>query len=66
VVAHRGSELVEHDPAAHTGVRGEPQQVAGTVVDPGEDLDSGAIRELEVSEVRLPALVREVGFEPSI
>ena len=49
--AHRGAELVDDDAATDTGVRGETQHVAGAVVDPGEDLDFGAIREPEVGEV---------------
>jgi hypothetical protein len=42
-------------------VGNEPQHLAGTVVDPGEDLDLGAIRELEVSEVRPVYLSQPAG-----
>ncbi len=62
----RGSELVDDDAATHPGVCGEAQHVAGAVIKPGEDLDFSAVSEPHVREVRLPAFVREVGFEPSI
>jgi hypothetical protein len=47
-------------------VRGEPQYVARAVVDPGEDLNVDAARELRVREVGLPAFVGEFGFETPI
>ena len=47
-------------------VGGDRQGVAGVVVEPGEDLDVGAVGEAVVGEVGLPALVGVVGFEADV
>jgi hypothetical protein len=47
-----------------TGEAGE--QVAGVVVELADDLYTGAVGELPMGEVRLPALVGLVGFESPI
>jgi hypothetical protein len=47
----RGSELVDDDATTHPGVGGEAHDIAGTVVEPSEDLDLGAVREPDVGEV---------------
>lgn len=45
---------------------GDRQGVAGVVIQPGEDLGVGAIREPPVGDVGLPALVGQVGFEADV
>ena len=42
------------------------ERVAGVVVEPGEDLDVGAVGEAVVGEVGLPALVGLLGFEADV
>ena len=65
------SEGGEHDWAGHPGVRGDRQGIAGAVIEPGQDLAVRAegvvgVGEPIVGEVRLPALVGLVGFEPDV
>jgi len=56
----RGHHVIAGDPAAGRA----PEQEAGVVVEPGHDLDLGAIGELPVGEVGLPDLVGRRGLEP--
>ena len=60
------SEGVHDDGAGDGSVGGNREGVAGVVIEPGEDLAVGAIPETPVGEVRLPALIRQVGLEPDI
>jgi hypothetical protein len=62
----RGTERVDHDRAGDATVGGDPQGVAGVVVQPGQDLDLDAGAEAVVGEVGLPALVGLVGLESDI
>jgi hypothetical protein len=54
--AERGRD----DRAGDAAVGGDREGVAGVVVEPGEDLGVGAIREAPVGGVALPALVGEL------
>ena len=55
------------DRAGDPAVCGHEQGVAGAVVEPGDDLDVGAVgRESVVGEVGLPGLVRHGCFEPDV
>jgi hypothetical protein len=40
--------------------------VAGVVIEPGHNLDFGAVGQLPVNEVGLPPLVRLLGGEPDV
>ena len=60
------SEGVGGDGAGYAPVGGDRQGVAGMVVEPGDDLGCGPVGEAPVREVRLPALVGQVGLEPDI
>ena len=44
-------ELVDDDRGVDGGVGGEAQRVAGVIVEPGQDLGVGAIREANVGGV---------------
>ncbi len=59
-------ERVDHIGAGHGPVGGDRQGVTGVVVEPGQDLDLGAVGEGPVGEVGLPALVGQVGFEVEV
>jgi len=68
VLGYGCTELVEHDRAGDPGVGGDPQGVAGVVIEPGQDLGVGAgsavwSGESVVGEVGLPALVGLLGGE---
>jgi hypothetical protein len=64
VLVRGGGERCYHGPAGDAGVGGGVQQVPGVVIEPGDDLHVGAVREPEVGEVGLPGLVGLGGFEP--
>jgi hypothetical protein len=71
VCGDRGAEGGEHDRAGDSGVRADPQRVAGVVLEPGEDLAARAgapvgVGEPVVGEVCLPALVGLVCLEPDV
>jgi hypothetical protein len=51
---------------AVTGVCAAVQDVAGVVVEPGEDLDVGVVGEPVVGEVGLPTLVGHRGLEADV
>ena len=56
-----------HDGGSGDGlVGGDRQGVAGVVVEPGEDLDVGAVGEAVVGEVGLPGLVGLLGLEADV
>lgn len=64
-----GDGLAEgrHDGGAGDAlVGGDRQRVAGVVVEPGEDLDVGAIGEAVVGEVGLPGFIGLIGLEPDV
>ncbi len=66
-----GAEGIHHDGAGHALVAGQAQYQPGMVVQPGQDLGIGAgpaagPGQPVVGEVRLPALVRQVGGEPQV
>ena len=66
MVVDRGAEGGDDDLAGDCWVGGDRQQVAGVVVEPGEDLDVGAVSESPVGEVGLPRFVRHLGCEPDV
>ena len=56
-----------HDGGSGDGsVGGDRQGVAGVVVEPGQDLDVGAVGEAVVGEVGLPGLVGLFGLEADV
>ena len=55
-----GDHVVARDPPEHRA----PEQVAGVVVEPADDLDAAPVREAPVGEVGLPDLVGRRGLEP--
>lgn len=61
-----GAEGLDHGGATHPEPGGDVRGIAGLVVQPGEDLDIGAISQPVVGEVRLPGLVRQLGLEPDV
>ena len=66
VAAQAARNVVHHDRAGDPAVGGDRQGVAGVIVEPGQDLDVGAVGEAVVGEVGLPGLVRLVGFEADV
>jgi hypothetical protein len=60
------AEFGQNDGAGDAAVRGDREGVAGTVVDPVEDLDVSAIDEPPMGEIGLPALVGLNGGKPDI
>ena len=56
----------QDDRAGDPVVSGQAQREPGVVIEPGQDLGAGAVREGVVGEVCLPALVRLVGLEPDV
>jgi hypothetical protein len=63
MLGHGGAEAGEHDRAADAPVRADVQQVAGAVIEPGQDLHVATrtavgLPESVVGDVGLPALVR--------
>jgi hypothetical protein len=64
VGGHGGPEGGEHDRAGDPVVRGDGQGVPGVVIEPGQDLGAGPVRERVAGEAGLPALVRLLSFEP--
>jgi hypothetical protein len=66
VLSGGGAELRYHDRAGDPAVRSDPQRVPGVVIEPGQDLGIGPIREWVVGEVGLPALVGLLGGEPQV
>ena len=66
MLGHRDAELVDDGLACDAAMGGEPQHVAGVVIEPREDLAVGPVGEERVGGVRLPTLVGEVGFEARI
>jgi hypothetical protein len=60
----RGAEGGQRDLAGGHRVNGDAERQAGVVIQPGHDLDLGAVRQLPVEEVGLPALVGQLGGEP--
>ena len=58
-LAERGDDLRGGDGA----VRGAGQDVAGVVVEEGQDFGVGAVGEADVGEVGLPGLIGQGGFE---
>lgn len=61
-----GAEGGQHDRAGDRAVCRDVQGHPGVVVQPGDDLDVGAVGQGHVGEVGLPAFVGLVGFEPSV
>ena len=61
-----GVEGCQHDGPGDPGVRGDPQRVAGVVIEPGQDLGAGAVGEGVVGEVGLSAFVGQFGGEPQV
>ncbi len=59
-------ERGDDDGAGDSPVGGDRQRVAGAVVEPGDDLDGGAVCQRPVAEVGLPELVGQVGGEARI
>lgn len=61
-----GTELGDDVGSGDRGVGGAADQEPGVVVDEAQDLDVGAVGEGDAGEVRLPAFVRQVSFEPEV
>jgi hypothetical protein len=66
VRGHRGAEGCDHNRAGDAVVASQAQHQPGMVVRPAQDLGAGAVGERVVGEVGLPALVRQLGFEPQV
>jgi hypothetical protein len=66
VPGHSGAEGVDHDGAGDAPVGGHREDVAGVVVQPGQDLDVDAGGQPVVGEVALPALVGLLSGEADI
>ena len=63
---HGGAEGGDDSGSGDGAVGGDGQGVAGVVVEPGEDLDVGAISEAVMGEVGLPGFVGLFGFEADV
>lgn len=61
-----GAEGRDDSGTADVAVRGDAQQVAGVVIQPGQDLGVRPAGQRIVREVRLPALVGQLGREPQV
>jgi hypothetical protein len=61
-----GTEGCQHDRTGDRSVGGDRQGVSGVVVEPGEDLDVGAISEAVVGEIGLPGFVGLFGLEADV
>jgi len=61
-----GEELGDHDVAGDSWVCGAADEVAGVVVEPVEDFYVGAVGQVPVGEVGLPAFVGLGGLEPVV
>ena len=59
-----GAEGFQDDGPGDPGVGGDRQRIPGVVIDPGQDLGFLPGGELPVDEIRLPALVGQLGREP--
>ena len=62
----RGAERGQDSGASDPGVGGEGENVAGVVIQPGQDLGIRAAGERVVGEVGLPALVGLLGGEANV
>jgi hypothetical protein len=60
--AERGQDGGAGDPA----VSGERENIAGVVIQPGQDLGAGPAGEGIAGEVGLPALAGQAGLEPDV
>jgi len=61
-----GPELGHDSEPADPAVGGNPQRIPGVVIQPGQDLAISPVRERVVSEIGLPALVRQLSSEPQV
>jgi hypothetical protein len=66
VTVDRGQEGGDHGLAGDPSIGAAGEQVTGMVIKPVDDLHAGAVSELPVGEVRLPAFVGLVGLEAPI
>jgi hypothetical protein len=63
VAGHRGAEAGHDDRAGDPDVSGDPQRRPGVVIEPGQDLGAGPVRERVMGEIGLPALRGELGLK---
>ena len=66
MLSYGGAELGDDGGPGHVAVRGDAQQIAGVVIEPGQDLGVRPAGQPVVGEVGLPALVRQLGREPQV
>jgi hypothetical protein len=66
MVSNGGAELGQHGRPGDAPVRSYPQGIAGVVIKPGQDLGAGPVCQWVMGEVRLPALVGQLGGEPQV
>ena len=66
MVGDRSTERRDDGRSGDGSVGGDRQGVAGVIIEPGQDLDVGSIREAVVGEVSLPGLVGLLGLEPDV
>jgi hypothetical protein len=64
VGGYGGLEGREYDRAGDPVARGDRQRVPAVVIEPGQDLGTGPVRERVAREVSLPALAGLLGLEP--
>jgi hypothetical protein len=66
MLGYRGAEGGQHDGAGDPVPGGDGQGVPGVVIEPGQDLGAGSVCQRVVGEVRLPALVGQLGLKPQV